>query len=191
MKPFLWLTDGPRLKLATRLSLEDFAREFERSVDPAHFTMVPGFTGSTRFLGRLSGRTFKLEKRRFLGNHHGSFFHGQVRATDAGSEIDGYFRIHAISKAFAILLFSGWLIFAAALFLMAVASLLNGDLNSIWGIFIAFGAMVSVVGAAIFMKVIGRKEEAMFLKFFDEVFGASLVERSESLALPRDHSLIH
>ena len=190
MKPFLWRTDGPRLKLATRLSLEDFAREFERSVDPGHFTMVAGFTGSTRFLGRLFGRTFKLEKRRFLGNH-GSFFHGQVRPTEAGSEIDGYFRIHAISKAFVILLFSGWLIFAAALFLTAVASLLNGNLNSIWGIFIGSGAMVSVMGAAVFMKVIGRKEEAMFLKFFEEVFGASLVERSESLAPRRDQSLIH
>ena len=179
-KPFKWLTGGPRLKLVTQLSQEEFVAQFERSVDRPRFTLFGDFSGSTPFIGNISDIGFTLMRRSsWPGKGPRVSFQGQLQRTESGSEINGSFNLPIAARAFVIVWFLFAVFFSMIGCFAAVSLLLEGHRNGWWAILIAAATLGSLVFAAAFMAVLRKSEEALFLRFFAETFGASLVERSE------------
>lgn len=69
--------------------------------------------------------------------------------------------------------------FAAVICFATASSLLEGDRVALWGLLAATATLVGLVAATIFTTVISKKKQAMYLEFFQEKFGATLVERKE------------
>jgi hypothetical protein len=179
MKPFKWLLDSPHLMLVTKMSPEEFARRFGESVDRPHYIPTAGYTGSSRILGTLSGTNFKLQERCWYRNSGLPCFYGRVQPCASGSVITGSFSLNPIVKAIMVVWLSLALLFSAIGCVLTASALFEGSHKAIWGLVGALGAMVLLSLAALCMSVIGRKKEDMYLKFFNETFEASLVERKE------------
>jgi hypothetical protein len=179
MKPFKWLLDGPHLKLKTELSPEQFIDTFARCVDAPHHIPAAGYTGSSQMLGTLTGTNFKLQERCWYRNSGLPYFYGRIQSNGRGSEISGYFSVHPLMKPFMIVWLSLALMFSAIGCFATANSLLEGTPNAIWGFLAALGATVLLTLAAVFMRVIGKGKEEMYLAFFRETFAASLIERTE------------
>ena len=179
MKPFKWLLDSPHLKLQTRLSPEEFTGTFARCVGRPQYIPTAGYTGSSRILGTLNGTSFKLQERCWYRNSGLPYFHGRVQPVVSGSEISGYFSVHPLVKPFMVVWLSMALMFSGVGCFVAASAMIGGSQNAIWGFLASLGAIVLLSLAAVFMKVIGKKKEEIYLIFFRETFGASLIERSD------------
>ena len=79
-----------------------------------------------------------------------------------------------------MVLFLGWAaLFAAIGCFAATTALLEGNRDALWGLLVAVAALVGLVGAAVFTRVISKKKQEMYLAFFAETFGARLIEQKE------------
>jgi hypothetical protein len=180
MKPFTWLVGGPQFKLATELSPEEFATRFTESVDKPHYILTAGHTGATPVLGKLlSHGRFRLQERCLYRNSGLPYFNGRVQPSGGGSEILGSFSVHPIVIP-VMALFLGWAsVFAAIGCFAAASSLMEGNRDSVWGLLAAIAALAGLAAAAVFTTVISKKKQEMYLEFFEETFGAKLIERKD------------
>jgi hypothetical protein len=180
MKPFTWLVGGPHFRLVTDLSPDEFARRFEDYVDEPHWIPFGGFTGATLILGKFWPQgTFRLQQRCWYVNSALPFFHGRVEPLGTGSVIVGYFSLNPFVSAFMAVFLSWAGLFAAIGCFAAAHSLSEGNAEALWLLLATLGILVGLAAATLFTTVISKRKQEMYLEFFEETFGARLVERRD------------
>ena len=89
------------IELHTHLSTAECQARLAAGVDIQKLAFTrSGYAGSREILAKISGATFRLQKRRTYRNSFAPFFYGKLIAAGSGTRIEGEFKMHPAARVF-------------------------------------------------------------------------------------------
>ena len=167
------------ITLRTDLDADDCIRRLSDSIDPERLTIfsLSGYSGSKPVIGRIMGYEFYLHKRRNWRNDFAPQFHGNLRAQDRGTLIEGYFDAPRWTRIFMRVWLGAAVLLAGPVFLLSLWDLftgghyVKGDLRVgllVPPCMILFGILLPRLGLWL-----GRYEEQFIVEFLERTFFAA------------------
>ena len=161
-----------RMKLQTRLSIDDCKARLAASVDPVKLGWtISGYAGSQEILGKIWGNSFRLQKRRNYRNSFAPYLYEQFMAGDGATRVEGEFRLHPFTKLFMALWFSFLAAFAAGVLVLPS----HGQAESARWPLLLFAAGMAAFGVALikFSRWLARNEGGAIVALLKNKFEAS------------------
>ena len=161
-----------RMKLQTRLSIDDCKARLADSVDPVKLGWtISGYAGSREILGKIRGNSFRLQKRRNSRNSFAPYLYGQFKAADGGTRVEDEFRLHPFAQIFMALWFSFLAVFAISMLVLPS----QGQAGSVrWPLLaVAAGMAAFGIGLVKFSRWLARNEEGAILALLKSSLEAS------------------
>ena len=160
------------IKLHTRLSMAECQSRLAAGVDMQKLAFTrSGYAGTKEILAKISGATFRLQKRRTYRNSFAPFFYGKLIATENGTRIEGELRMHPAARVFMVF----WFGFLAVL---AIAALIlpsrgQSEAGRLSVLLVSAGLAAFGVALVKFGARLGRNERKALLDFLKRTFEAS------------------
>src|SRR5438105_1103527 len=100
-----------------------------RSIDEERRTLfaLSGYKGSLPVLGKISDRTFRLQRRRYSRNDFTPQFYGHFETEPGGSRIEGYFDISSWAKIFMRIWLGAVVLLGGPIFVLTLIDVVTGS----------------------------------------------------------------
>jgi uncharacterized RDD family membrane protein YckC len=139
---------------------------------------MSGLGGGRPITGKFNRDRLRLQKRRFYNNSFAPFFYGEVRPTDAGSELVGEFKLHPFVRVFMGIWFTGAMLGATAI---TMTVLVRGHAAHAGpALAIPFALPLAGFGILRFGRWLARNEPPFIVQFLERCAAS---DSSESVAV--------